>query len=94
MDHNKNIRNMSVIAHVDHVSISRNGDATRTRSMRLARDWARVGVENPAAVCVYSMGWIEEKYPLARRRPYAWGLERFGIYSRRNTRNVDGADCD
>ena len=49
--------------------------------MRLARDWARVGVENPAAVCVYSMGWIEEKYPLARRRPYAWGLEIWNLFS-------------
>lgn len=27
MDYNKNIRNMSVIAHVDHVSASRRGDA-------------------------------------------------------------------
>lgn len=83
MDHNKNIRNMSVIAHVDHVSISRNDVEATTISLDRIRDWTRVGVENPGVcMCIqYGPGW--GKVSTRSTWTLCSGKTCFGIYYRR-----------
>lgn len=101
MDHNKNIRNMSVIAHVDHVSISGNGDATTTTRRGPDRCEYGIGrglVSRTRRLYEYTV-WVG-----LRKSIHALDVDpmpgkdlfwrRLGIYSRRSARDVDGADCE
>jgi len=99
MDHNKNIRNMSVIAHVDHVSISRNGDTTTTRRGPDRRDYGigRGLVSRTRRLYEYTV-WVGLRKSIhsldVDPMPGKDLFWRFGMYSRRNTRDADGDDCD